>query len=213
MYLADTLLPTRQPSLAGVMARFGSIKKYGRGCEIYGQGEGAELMHGVASGAARTTRVLADGRRQIGDFYYGGDMIGLEIGAVHRFSAEALTDCSVLVIRRKALLLACRDGGFDHMLLEATQHELERTQEHLLALEGKSASERVARFLLGFAPGDALAVVVLAMGRQDIADYLDLTLETVSRMVSRLQAQAVVKFNGPREFRVLRRAALEELAA
>jgi CRP/FNR family nitrogen fixation transcriptional regulator len=200
-------------SMAAVMERIGAPRKFSKGSEIFGQGETTELMHGIAKGAVRTTRVLTDGRRQIGDFYVDGEMIGLEPRAVHRFSAEALTDCSIYLIRRTALSSACQNAAFAHVLLEATQRELDRTQRHLLVLECKSACERVASFLLGFASYNAADFVTLPMGRQDMADYLDLTLETVSRMVSHLQAVDAVKFNGPRAFRVQCRNALEALAA
>jgi CRP/FNR family transcriptional regulator, nitrogen fixation regulation protein len=214
MYLvAADPAPIVALSMAAVMERIGAPRKFAKGSKIFGQGEATDLMHGVAKGAVRTTRILADGRRQIGDFYVDGEMIGLEPRAVHRFSAEALTDCSIYLIRRTALSMACQNGALAHVLLEATQRELDRTQKHLLVLECKSARERVASFLLGFASCNTADFVTLPMGRQDMADYLGLTLETVSRMVSHLQAIDAVKFNGSREFRVQCRDALETLAA
>lgn len=214
MYLVTpSPVPIAKSSMAVMMDRFGMRKNFAKGSEIFSQGENAEWMHAVVCGAVRTTRVLTDGRRQIGDFYLDGDMIGLESGVLHRFSAEALTNCSIRVIGRATILSACRGAAYGDVLLEATQRELERIQKHLLALECKTACERVASFLLGFSPKDAAQIVRLPMGRRDIADYLDLTLETVSRMISHLQVLAVVEFNGPRDFKVLSRDALKLLAA
>lgn len=206
-------IPITTPVMAGVMEQIGIRMDFAKGSEIFGQDEDTDLLHSVVKGAVRTTRLLRDGRRQIGDFYFDGDLVGVETGAVHRFSAEALADCSIRVARRSACRMAYRAGAFDGALLEATQRELERTQNHLLALEHKSACERVASFLLAFAHRKRADFLSLPMGRQDIADYLDLTIETVSRMVSHLQSLQVVEFKGSREFRVIRRDLLEQLAA
>ena len=70
-----------------------------QGEEIYAQGEDADLIYRIVKGAVRTAHLQADGRRQVGDFYYEGDVIGVEVGEGHPFSAEALTDCEVLALR------------------------------------------------------------------------------------------------------------------
>eukprot|EP01035_Chromulina_nebulosa_P004047 gene4046-biopygen3324 len=166
----------------------------------------------VVSGAVRTTRLLSDGRRQVGEFYFPGDVFGLETGPEHRYSAEALCDSVVLSVKRATLRSGEASAELDRMIWEATAHELDRTQDHLLMLGRKTASERVASFLRGViqrtgGQGD------LPMTRQDIADYLGLTIETVSRMLSQLQSSAVVEFDALRHFRVRNPQALERLAA
>jgi CRP/FNR family nitrogen fixation transcriptional regulator len=197
--------------IADVMQRLGVRMTFAKGEEIFGQDEDADLIHMVVRGAARTTRLLSDGRRQIGNFYYPGDLIGLETGHVHRFCAEALTDSIVMVVKRSALHAFAGDGELDRAIWEATRRELERTQDHLLVLGRKTACEKVASFLLDVAQrGDDLAVA-LPMGRQDMADYLGLTIETVSRMVTQLQSSRIVEFQDSRHFQVKRWDALERL--
>ncbi len=210
-YVSDT--PRTAPAITTLMDRVGLRMTFAKGEEIFGQDEAADMLHSVVSGAVRTTRLLADGRRQIGDFYYPGDIIGLEIGDTFRFSAEALTDCVVRVVKRSALQAMGADEVLDRALWEATRRELERTQEHLLMLGRKSAREKVASFLMDLAQREDSEDVALPMGRQDMADYLGLTIETVSRMVTQLQGSHIVEFAGSRQFRVTRWPALERLAA
>jgi len=124
---------------------------FSRNSEIYGENEPAEYLYKVISGTVRTYKVLADGRRQIGSFYLAGDLFGLESGDEHSFSAEAITACKVLVIKRSALLaLAARDNDVAQQLWTSTGRELRRVQEHILLLI-KTAQERVVGFLLEMA--------------------------------------------------------------
>lgn len=182
------------------------------GEEIYAQDEDADLIYRVVRGSVRTTHLQADGRRQIGDFYYEGDVLGVEIGEAHRFSAEALTECDVFALRRSGS--AAYDAGrLDRMIWAATASELRRTQSHMLLLGRATACEKVARFLLDIADRFRGEVVALPMSRQDIADYLGLTIETISRMLGRLQAEGLVEFTSSRNYRIHQRASLSELAA
>lgn len=200
------------PTLAAVLERFGAKMSFAKGREIFGQDDDADLIHCLVTGSVRTTRLMSDGRRQIGNFYYRGDVIGLETGPVHRFAAEALADCTIRVVRRSTLGVL-GDGELNMAIWEATRRELERTQEHLLVLGRKSACERVASFLMSVANRDAAGRVSLTMTRQDMADYLDLTIETVSRMVSQLQALQIVEFTSCRDFQVKSWGELQSLAA
>jgi CRP/FNR family transcriptional regulator, nitrogen fixation regulation protein len=200
-------------SITDVMHRLGVRMTYAKDEEIFAQDEDADLVHLLISGTVRTTRLLSDGRRQVGEFYYPGDLIGLETGVVHRFSAEAISDCTVLVVRRSALRTFLEEGQLERAIWEAARRELERTQEHLLVLGRKTACEKVASFLMGLAQRERAERVVMPMSRQDMADYLGLTIETVSRMLTQLQGQSVVQFDGCRKFKVTRWDALEEMAA
>ena len=213
MTLAYSLETAAAPAIVDLMDRVGLKMTFAKGEEIFGQDEDADMIHSVVSGAVRTMRLTSDGRRQIGDFYYPGDIIGLEVGDTYRFSAEALSDCVVRVIKRSSLHALSGDGGLDRTLWEATRRELERTQEHLLMLGRKSACERVASFLRDVAQRMGSEDVSLPMGRQDMADYLGLTIETVSRMVTQLQGSRIVEFANSRQFRVTRWPALDRLAA
>lgn len=204
-------------AIAEAMQRLGTRIRYRKDDEIFAQDESADLVHLVATGAVRTSRLLNDGRRQVGAFYYPGDLIGLETGPFHRFSAEALCDATIVVVRRSALGAFAGDGQLDRAIWEATRRELERTQDHVLVLGRKTASEKVAGFLMDVAqrnaPGAAGRHVSLPMNRQDMADYLGLTIETVSRMLTQLQGASVVEFDGYRSFTVTSWDALEDLAA
>ena len=137
--------------------------------------------------------MLSDGRRQIGAFYLPGDVFGLEVGDDHTFSAEAIVDCKVLVIKRSAVVaLAGRNNDVARKLWAMTADELQRAQGHIMLLI-KTAQERVAGFLLEMSSrllaGNA---VDLPMSRQDIADYLGLTIETVSRTLTQLENVAAI---------------------
>lgn len=181
--------------------------------EIYAQDEEADLFYQVVRGVVRTTRLLGDGRRQVGEFYYAGDLFGFEADALHQLSAEAVSDCEILVVRRSSLRqFGTGDGRFERQLWAATATELSRTQKHLLLLGRKTAIEKVASFLIEIAGRSAGEKVDLPMGRQDMADYLSLTIETVSRMLTQLQADRLVRFDGCRRFSIVNRSALANLA-
>jgi CRP/FNR family nitrogen fixation transcriptional regulator len=186
-------------ALALSVARLGAPIPYARDSEIYGEGEEAEYIYQVVSGAVRTYKILNDGRRQIGAFYLPGDIFGLEIGETHDLSAEAVCDCTIAVIKRSSLVkLARGDSSITQALWTLTARELQRVQKHVLLLV-RSAQERVASFLLEMADRTASAgAVVLPMSRRDIADYLGLTIETVSRALAALEDQAAIAMSGAR---------------
>ena len=185
-----------------------------RNAEIYGEGEAAEYIYRVVSGSVRTYKLLADGRRQIGGFYLPGDMFGLEPGDEHTFSAEAIVESKVLVIKRSAVTaLAKRDTEVARQLWNLTGRELRRGQDHILLLI-KSAHERVATFLLEMAERvSAGNAVDLPMSRQDIADYLGLTIETVSRTLTHMESLATIEVPSSRRIVLRNRAALNRLNA
>ncbi len=162
----------------------------------------------------RTYKVLNDGRRQIGAFYLPGDIFGLEVGEEHSFSAEAIVDCKVLVIKRSAVIgLAGRDNDVARQLWAMTARELQRVQDHIMLLI-KTAQERVAGFLLEMAArAPAGNEVELSMSRQDIADYLGLTIETVSRTLTQLENSAAIAVPTSRRIVLRNRAALTRLNA
>jgi len=176
---------------------------FAHGEDIYAQDEPADFLYRVISGTVRTTRILSDGRRQIGDFYFRDDLFGFEFGETHRFAAEALTNCEILVFRPgSAIPGKAGDARMQAALWEATTQELERSREHLMLLGRHTALERVGVFLLSL--HRRMGHGELAMGRQDMADYLGLTIETVSRMLSQLQADKIIEFTGARRYRLLR---------
>ncbi len=204
--------PVAPHPLAGQIELMGAAMPFARNAEIYGENERADYLYKVISGSVRTYKVLNDGRRQIGAFYLPGDLFGLEIGDEHSFSAEAITDCKVLVIKRNALVaLAAHDHDVAHKLWTMTAGELQRAQGHIMLLI-KTAQERVAGFLLEMsARGSAGNEVELPMSRQDIADYLGLTIETVSRTLTQLENAATIAVPSSRRIVLRNRGALSRL--
>src|SRR5215471_5777329 len=198
--------------LAGSIEMMGAPMSFPRNGEIYGEGEPADFVYKVISGTVRTYKVLADGRRQIGSFYLPGDVFGLEAGNDHAFSAEAVTAAKVLVVKRSALIgLAARDSGVARELWTLTGLELARVQEHILLLV-KTAQERVVGFLFEMParrPGGDM--VELPMSRQDIADYLGLTIETVSRTLTSLEHERAIELPNSRRIVLRNRPALQEM--
>lgn len=190
----------------------GAVMPFARNAEIYGENEPAEYLYKVVRGAVRTYRVLSDGRRQIGAFYLPGDFFGLELGEEHTFSAEAIVECKVMVIKRSSLVnLAARSHDVARQLWTMTANELQRAQCHIMLLI-KTAQERVAGFLLEMAArAPAGNSVDLPMSRQDIADYLGLTIETVSRTLTQLENSAAIAVPSSRHIVLRNQAALNRL--
>jgi CRP/FNR family nitrogen fixation transcriptional regulator len=183
-----------------------------RNAEIYGEGEPSEYVYKVISGAVRTYRVLSDGRRQISAFYLPGDVFGLDLAREHAASAEAVAKSKVLFVRRSALLqVAQRNEAVTREIFEVASRELRRAQDHALVLI-RSANERIAGFLLEMAQrlpkSEALE---LPMSRQDIADYLGLIIETVSRTLTQFEENDTIKLIASRRIVLSNRSALKEL--
>ena len=145
-------VPSTSPApVMGLFEMMGAPLTFARNEEVYGEGEPAEYLYTVQSGCVRTSKILNDGRRQIGAFYLPGDVFGLEAGDAHSFSAEALAPTTVRIVKRTAMTsrAACDSAMASH-LLQVTTKELQRTQNRILLLI-KSAQERVAGFLLEMA--------------------------------------------------------------
>lgn len=209
---ATAVSPTPKNSFDGPLEMMGTQMRFARNAEIYGEDEPADYLYKVVSGAVRTYKILADGRRQIGAFYLPGDIFGLEMSEAHAFSAEAIADSSVMVIKRSVVMdLAARDSGMAQQLWTLTGRELQRAREHVLLLI-KNAQERVAGFLVEMARRGAGAnTIQLAMSRQDIADYLGLTIETVSRTLTQFERSAAIALPTSRQIEIRNRAALARL--
>jgi len=213
-HVARPLPAVTSRTLRTSIEMMGAPMPFVRNAEIYGENEPAEYLYKVVSGSVRTYKVLNDGRRQIGAFYLPGDMFGLEVGDVHTFSAEAIVNSKVLVIKRSVLVsLAARDNEIARKLWTMTASELQRVQSHILLLI-KTAQERVAGFLLEMASRvPAGNEIDLPMSRQDIADYLGLTIETVSRTLTQLENTAAIAVPTSRRIVLRNRAALNRLNA
>lgn len=199
-------------SLLEIAGITGVVMPIERNAEIFGQGEPAEYIYKITSGAVRTYRLLCDGRRQIDAFYLAGDMFGLELSDMHSYSCEAVTGAKIVFFQRSAILAAAqRDGEVARQLWELTARHLRRSQDHTLLLV-KSSQERVASFLLEMARRlRETSTVELPMPRQDIADYLGLTIETVSRTLTQFEEQSTIEFLAARRIALLNPTLLKQL--
>jgi CRP/FNR family nitrogen fixation transcriptional regulator len=180
---------------------------YRKGTEIFGEKEPADYVYQVMTGAVRSYKLLSDGRRQIGAFHLSGDIFGLEIGTDHRFTAEAIVDTTVRLLKRRSLELAAEtDVTVARNLLGMTTSNLRHAEDHMLLLGRKTSLERVAAFLIEMDKrSTAAGILALPMCRRDIADYLGLTLETVSRALSRLHALGILGFVGNNQRQIVLR--------
>lgn len=199
-------------SCSGVIA---SEFSYRKDEEIYGEGEPSEYVYQVIRGAVRTYKLLSDGRRQIGAFHLAGDVFGLDPGTSHRLTAEAITDTTVRLVKRRSLEAAAGSNvRVAHNLWTMTASELRHAEDHMLLLGRKTAMEKVATFLLEMDRRLAKAgMMALPMCRRDIGDYLGLTLETVSRALSQLNDQGILLFSSARQIVLRNRQRLADMDA
>jgi CRP/FNR family transcriptional regulator, nitrogen fixation regulation protein len=221
MFVNVNAHPGSRPKILGQLGELSRARailsefKYARGAEIYGESEPADYIYQVVDGAVRSYKLLSDGRRQIGAFHLAGDIFGLENSTLHRFTAEAIVETTVRLIRRASLEhVAETDVVVALDLLNMTTRNLRHAEEHMLLLGRKTSLERVAAFLLEMDRRlTAAGIIALPMSRRDIADYLGLTLETVSRALSCLHAKGILGFLGQtqREIVLLDRVRLAEL--
>ena len=203
----------RRPRLVGELSTLSPVQiflseyKYRRGAEIFGESEPADYVYQVAEGAVRSYKLLSDGRRQIGAFHLVGDIFGLENGPAHRFTAEAIVDTIVRLVKRISLeQVAEADALVARDLLSMTTSNLQHAENHMLLLGRKTSLERVAAFLLEMDRRLSPAgVMALPMYRRDIADYLGLTLETVSRALSCLHEKGIIDFIGQTQRQIVLR--------
>jgi CRP-like cAMP-binding protein len=188
---------------------------YARNEEIYAEEDETKYVYKVLSGAVRVTRLLSDGRRHVSAFHLPGEVFGFEPGQRHKFAAEAVVDSRVAMVRRSALEEAAqRSIEVSRGLWGLAEQNLERLHEHTLVLGRMSATQRVAAFLMEIAARTASSgAVELQMSRSDIADYLGLTIETVSRTFSQLERDGAIEIPSARQIVFRNRARLAQLDA
>jgi CRP/FNR family transcriptional regulator, nitrogen fixation regulation protein len=193
----------------------GSVLDFVQNRMIYSEGDEANSFFKVVLGVVRTCRFLSDGQRQIDAFYAAGDVFGLEAGAEHSFSAEAVTGSSIISYRRRDLAaLTANNEGFSQQLFTYAMQRLARAQEHAVLLGRRSAVKKVAAFLIDWAAySPESTIIALEMTRQDIADYLGLTVETVSRTFSHLERNALIERPSLRQIKLKDRKRLRDLSS
>ncbi|MBY0564611.1 MAG: helix-turn-helix domain-containing protein [Hyphomonadaceae bacterium] len=193
----------------------GVRRRFSRNEEIFGEGEPSDYVYRVVSGTVRTVRFSNDGRRQILAFHLPGDVFGFESAPRHVMSAEAVSDTEVSLVRRSMIeKAASEDVAAAGALLSLVSRDLVSAQQHALVLGRKGAGERVAAFLLQLADrAKAGDEIDLPMSRADIADYLALTIETVSRAFTQMERDRAIALPSSRHVVVRDRCALELLEA
>jgi CRP/FNR family transcriptional regulator len=180
-------------------------------------GDDAQFTYVITRGTLRASKSSGDGRRQILDFLFTGQFVGIPAGPAYAFNVEALTDAEVCRFERKKLeQLIAKYPKVEHGYRTGTARALEDAYEHAYALGRRTAMERVASFLLDLyassCPKTATGVLKLPMTRADIADFLGLTLETVSRAFSRLKSLGVIRLPSAQEVELRDTERLKALA-
>jgi CRP/FNR family transcriptional regulator len=196
-----------------------SIMELERDDLLFQEGESADYLFNVTSGVIRVYKLLPDGRRQITGFLFPGDFLGIANNDEYTYSAEAVTHTSVCRFRRGKLeAVLMQFPKLEHRLLSIASHELAAVQDQMILLGRKTARERVASFLVMLSdratrsslPSNPIS---LPMGRADIGDFLGLTLETVSRTMSRLRREGIIADAPGGGVRLIDREKLEEISS
>lgn len=195
----------------------GSAVRYDIGETVVFEADQAANVYSLTSGLLRLSKLLPDGRRQIAGFLFPGDFLGITLEEEHAFTAEAVAPSTLCKFpRRQFDEFASSHPALEHRLYAVAAHELAAARQQLVLLGRKTAKERIASFLLMLA-GRCHSVGVadeiqLPMSRADIADYLGLRIETVSREISALKAARVIQLTSTQLFRIISRDQLEHLA-
>jgi CRP/FNR family transcriptional regulator len=186
---------------------------------IFTESDPARHLFNLTGGVVKIYKMMPDGRRQITGFLFPGDFLGLVHNETYAYSAEAVTGIELCQFPRtqlEALLDAL--PHLEHRLLGMASHELAAAQDQLVLLGRKSAQERVASFLLMLSTaserqGHPANLVVMPMMRSDVADYLGLTIETVSRVLTRFKSQRLIQLVEGKQIRIVAPEILHKIAA
>jgi CRP-like cAMP-binding protein len=200
------------------LERLGTVVRHERNRTIYFEGDDVQHCFKVRSGTVRLCKMTEDGRRQIAAFLSAGDLFGWVDRDTYSFSAEAVTDVTVEKYSRRSIDdAATADPTMMHRMLAVVSEQLTSAHNHLLLLGRMTAPERIASFLIDLAKRKSASradagTIELHMNRKDLADYLGLTVETVSRVMSALKRKGLISFSTPECVRVTQSTALERLA-
>jgi CRP/FNR family transcriptional regulator len=197
------------------VAAIGAVQRLEEGATLFSEGDPATNVYQVVSGTLRLYKALPDGRRQITGFLSAGHLLGLSLNDLHLYTAEAITPVNLRRYPRAWFdRLVDEVPGLARRLLAATSDELRAAQDQMLLLGRKTAEERIASFLLMLADREHGAnAVQVAMSRSDIADYLGLTMETVSRMLAKMKHEGIIALPSTARVELRDRKRLEELAS
>ena len=187
------------------------------GKHLYLEGDAAERIYEVASGVLRLTRIMEDGRRQVIAFGYPGDTVGFPSGGYYHTDCDALVPTTLIVHQRADLESTKGNPALHQRLLQAALREISAMQDHFLMLGRKSSVEKLASFLQALAdrvgePLGEFTQVTLPMPRADIADFLGLTTETVSRTFTQLRKSQIIAIDHVNTVVILKPLALKAIA-
>lgn len=214
MSICGSLDDTDIPALAAIISSTAHEPHDG----VMDEGEPADYLFNVTSGAVKLYKLLPDGRRQITGFLFQGDFLGIAMNDTYAYSAEAITKLTLCRFpRRKLEGLMDQFPQLEQRLLRMASNELVQAQDQMLLLGRKTAKEKVCSFLLGLyrrraAREGADALVPVQMSRADIGDYLGLTTETVSRTFTALKSAGAIRLREGGMVEIPDRDALEALA-
>ncbi len=202
------------------LAALATVVPVPAGRSFIAEGDPAEHFFNVTLGTVKLFKLLPDGRRQVTGFASAGSFLGLAVSSSYAFGAEAVEPVQVCRFSRTRLRHLLDDfPAMERRLLDVASNELVAAQEQMLLLGRKTARERVASFLLARESSAAAGPPVagtrlrLPMARTDIADYLGLTVETVSRTMTRLRVEKLIEMPSPTEIVLRNPAALQEIAS
>lgn len=182
------------------------------------EGDEANRVYNITEGVVRVTKLMPDGRRAITGFLYAGDFLGLSYGGRFSYTAEAITPVSVCQFSKVALeRVFVEVPELERRLLAMVTSELMSAQDQMMLLARKTPKEKIASFLLSVSAKlardeDPPDTIPLAMSRSDIADFLGLTIETVSRTLTALTKDGLIALPSRREVKLLDRETVEGLA-
>lgn len=196
---------------AAAFAASASIKQFKAGVTLYVEGDPAPYCYQVADGFVKEYNTLEDGRRQITDFYGIGDMFGISNGDEHRYTAEAVANSVVRCYPREMLVRAAASPAMSGYLFDMLVSRLNRSRERIMMLGRMNAAQRVAAFLFHLSEERRFAKVIeLPMSRQDIADHLGLTTETVCRSLTELKRRGLIAMPSARRYSICDAAKLAD---
>lgn len=195
-----------------------ALQKVKTGKTLFAEGDSADTVFEVVQGILKLYKLLPDGRRQIMGFVSTDKLIGFSDEDMYEYTAEAVTDVSLCRYSRAQFnRLLDEVPGFARRVLNARSQDLQSAQDQMLLLGRKTAIERMATFLLNLCKLQPLPAggqsIRVPMTRGDIADYLGLTIETVSRTLTKLKRERVISLPQAAEIKLMNRERLEELAS
>jgi CRP/FNR family nitrogen fixation transcriptional regulator len=192
------------------LEQLGTQRRFAPGTSIYAEGDRADCWFKVVSGTVRICKQMMDGRRQITEFFHAGEYFGLDDASERAFTAEAIG--SVILMRFNCAAterLIDQRPELARRIRSMTLRNLAQAQARLITLGRMTASERVASFLLDLAERRNMPrVLEVTMTRNDIADYLGLTVETVCRMLSIFKRDGAIGIPNPHRIEICDREAL-----